>query len=105
MFEKISTPRQNKIIKIVEEYKKYFYADNLTVIGSIKEQRSLQLNKFASTKDLSFRWGLRIPEDLMNLLDDAFGVINEKEQRFLENEKEMSWFMKEFPEYRISEKT
>lgn len=104
IFEK-NYKRKELIEQLVKLYKKQFPDEYHLVCKTIKELRRTRSNVYAADnpKDPSaMRWCLRVPRKLDNLVNGFLKL--DCEPKFLVEEKEMIWFAKTFPEFRIADK-
>lgn len=94
----------------VNEFVKRFPLEYEAICLSAKKQRQLKKDKFGGMEEHQFgkeyhagidmRWTLRLPRRLFITIDSKL-----QNPRFLEDDDEINWFKKRFPEFRVSEKT
>ncbi len=97
--------RKELIEELVKLYRKQYPDEDRAIIVSCKEIRKSRKNIYASDnrKDPdAMRWTLRVPRKLDILVNNFLNL--EAEPRFLSEQKEVIWFAKRFPEYKIAEK-
>jgi len=111
IFENLTKEQRKQfIMECVSEFVKKFPIEYAAICENVKRRRKLQKDDFGLMEKKQFgkeghegiwmRWTLRIPLKLFNILDK-----NLKSPRFLEEDWEINWFKKTFPEFRVSEKT
>jgi len=102
--------RKELIRRVVSIYKKQFADEYRMIVKAIKELRETRANKFAADTESykgphsvgePMRFILRIPYRLEYMVNS---FLLPGEPKFLEDEEEMRWFAKEFPEFKIPEK-
>lgn len=98
------TPKQRKIFieEVVKEFKKKFPEEYQLIVKSCQQQRVLKRDKWGSDGagwEEAWRWTLRLPARMFMILDMVL-----EEPRFLEDQKELEWFKKTFPEFLVCEK-
>jgi len=96
------TKSQRKIFieECVRRFIKKFPIEYTEIIKSVRQQRKLRLDEWGSDKagwEETFRWTLRIPQRLFNIIDKKL-----ENPRFLDEQWEIDWFKKTFPEFRVS---
>lgn len=98
--------RKELIIALIKIYKKQFPVEYKAIVENIAKIRETRTNKFGNidnTKDdVEFRWSLRIPKRLDQMVNGFLNIPHEP--KFLEEKKEINWFANEFPEFKTSEK-
>lgn len=94
---------KEKIIKLVENYKRMFSGEYEDVKKIVADKRKLQLNKFGSTKFESVlgRHLLEMPETLHSIF---INQLTSDEIKSLKERVGMRWFAKQFNEFSIAEK-
>lgn len=96
------TKKQRKqfVEECVKEFIKKFPIEHKLICESVKQQRKLKIDKWGSDKDsATFRWTIRMPKRLFTIIDKKL-----ENPRFLEEQWEIDWFKKTFPEYRVSDR-
>lgn len=94
---------QIKITEIIRQWQKTFPDVNKATIKAIKTWRDDLQNKTAENKTDYYEQRLmEWPENLFYLL---YGKLTEEERKYLFSKKGIRWAAREFPEYRLPEKT
>lgn len=90
--------RKQFIENCVRQYIKNFPLEYMAICENVKRIRATRKDEKWNLfdKDSAYiRWTLRIPVRLFNAIDK-----NLSEPRFLEDDREIRWFKKTFPEFR-----
>lgn len=95
--------RKELIEILVRIYKKQHRDEYLAVVNAVREIKATRKNKYAgdTTEADAMRWALRVPKKLDNIINS---FLQEGEPRFLAEQKELLWFAKEYPEFKVAEK-
>lgn len=94
---------KNKIIEIVKAYSEVFFDEYEAVVSYLKKKRNNRNNNFAEIKgnDYVVRSLYEIPETLDNIIQTK---LDDKDKQFLKSKEGGHWFVKKFPQFRITEK-
>lgn len=71
-------------------------------LRELREVRQSRSNQFASNKDKTMRLGLSVPANLYLFLDRSMKRLYN--ERLINEEFDMFWFMREFPQFQVPEK-
>jgi len=71
------------------------------IMEAIKDLRKVQLNEYASNKEMTFRTTIKLPKRLFALLEQYFA---NQGRKLFENDKERNQFMRKFPVFSVPEK-
>lgn len=96
--------RRDRIRKIIEAYEHKHPEAAQAAAASARGMTRSRANKFAvddksAYSDVPIQWGFRLPGGLFRMLDNLIA-----EPKFLHDEDEYKWFLKEYKRYRIPEK-
>ena len=91
---KNESSRQHAIRATIMLFEKKYKAEMRTFKKEMEKARDLSINKFAANKEQDQRLLVKIPPSLWNRV----GMIT-PDKPFLEEDGELKWFMKEFPQY------
>jgi uncharacterized membrane-anchored protein YjiN (DUF445 family) len=91
---KKESPRQHAIRATVMLFEKKYKAEMRAFNKQMEKARDGLKNKFAANKEQDQRLFLKLPPSLWNRIS-----MITPDKPFLEDDSEMEWFMKEFPNY------
>ena len=94
---------QLKINNAVLDYKRLFPVEYQDFLKAMKTKRDLHSDKFATVKGdhVLYRPLFEWPEKMQNLLTWA---MEPEEWTFFDDKKNVKWFLKTYPEFRVPEK-
>ena len=91
--------RKKTIEEVVKFYEKEYPQDFMVHLKQIEIFKNAQLKKTGADKENELRHALWLPHQITSLLSAIL-----RNPRFLQEKKELRWFMERFPEFRVCQK-